>query len=123
MRYNSNKKRGDIMGDMQKVFIENLRKLLEIKGVTQKEFAEAIGCSRQTVNSWFRGVCMPNTDKMDAIANYFGVDRGALISFLETDRRMPAHLLAYMRALNSDGLRKLEERAEELLEIERYKRK
>lgn len=111
------------MNDAQKCFIDNLRKLLELKGVTQKQFADALGVSKQTVNSWFRGVCMPNNDKLDAIANYFDVDRGSLISFLETDHRMPAHLLAYMRALNSDGLRKLEERAEELLEIERYKRK
>ena len=111
------------MDETRKVFIENLRKLLELKGVTQKEFADALGMNKQTVNSWFRGVSFPNTDKLDAIASYFDVDRGSLISFLETDHRIPAHLLFYMQSLNSDGLRKLEERAEELLEIERYKRK
>lgn len=111
------------MNETQKCFIENLRKLIELKGVTQKEFSDALGLSKQTVNSWFRGVSFPNTDKLDAIAVYFNVDRGSLISFLETDHRIPAHLLNYMHALNSDGLRKLEERAEELLEVEKYKRK
>jgi transcriptional regulator with XRE-family HTH domain len=109
--------------ETKRIFAENLRKLLDIKGVTQKDFADALRMNRQTINSWVRGVSFPTSEKLDMIAAYFGVDSSALISFLETDHRLPAHLLAYMRALNSDGLRKLEERAEELLEIERYKRK
>lgn len=109
--------------ETKRIFSENLRKLLDIKGVTQKEFADALRMNRQTINSWVRGVSFPTSEKLDMIAAYFNTTREALISFLETDRRMPAHLLAYMRALNSDGLRKLEERAEELLEVEKYKRK
>lgn len=107
----------------KQIFSENLRKLLDIKGVTQKEFADALRMNRQTINSWVRGVSFPTSEKLDLIASYFNTTREALISFLETDHRLPAHLMAYIERLNTDGLRKLEERAEELLEIERYKRK
>ena len=39
------------MDETRKVFIENLRKLLELKGVTQKEFADALGLNKQTHNN------------------------------------------------------------------------
>jgi transcriptional regulator with XRE-family HTH domain len=116
-------KGGDLLEETKKIFADNLRKLLEIKKISQAAFADKIGVAKQTVSCWCRGVAFPNNDTLEKIGAFFGVDPATLLSFLETDRRMPAHLLAYMRALNSDGLRKLEERAEELLEIERYKRK
>ena len=111
------------MDESKMIFSENLRKLLEIRDISQSAFAEKIGVKKQTVSCWCRGVSFPNNVTLDKIAEFFGVDSSSLISFLETDRRLPAHLLAYMRALNSEGLRKLEERAEELLEVEKYKRK
>ena len=107
--------------ETKKTFMNNMKKLLELKGVTQTEFAEAIGVSKQTVNSWFRGVCLPNSDKMDAIAEYFGVTRGALIDFLQADRWMPPHLMEYIRRLDRIGLQKLEERAAELLELQKMR--
>ncbi len=107
--------------ETKKTFMNNMKKLLELKGVTQTEFAEAIGVSKQTVNSWFRGVCLPNSDKMDAIAEYFGVSRGALIDFLQADRWMPPHLMEYIRRLDRIGLQKLEERAAELLELQKMR--
>lgn len=107
--------------ETKKTFMNNMKKLLELKGVTQTEFAEAIGVSKQTVNSWFRGVCLPNSDKMDAIAEYFGVTRGALIDFLQADRWMPPHLMEYIRHLDRIGLQKLEERAAELLELQKMR--
>lgn len=110
------------MGESKNVFAENLRKLLEIKGISQSEFAEKINVKKQTVSCWCRGVSFPNNDTLDKIGDFFGVDPSSLLSFLETDHRIPAHLLMYMRLLNSAGLKKLEERAEELTEIEKYKR-
>lgn len=109
--------------ETKRIFAENLRKLLDIKGVTQKDFADALRMNRQTINSWVRGVSFPTSEKLDIIAAYFNTTREALIGFLETDHRMPAHLMAYIERLNTAGLLKLSERAEELLEIERYKRK
>ena len=105
----------------KETFAKNLKKLLEIKGVNQKEFADALGMNRQTINSWVRGVSFPNSEKMDAIAEYFGVSRGALIDFLQSDRWMPPHLMEYIRRLDRIGLQKLEERAAELLELQKMR--
>ena len=109
------------MDETKKTFSDNLKKLLELKGLSQSEFAEKIGVSKQTVSCWCRGVTFPNTDTLDIISEYFGVSRPELIDFLQADRWMPPHLMEYIRRLDRIGLQKLEERAAELLELQKMR--
>lgn len=51
-----------------------IKELRKIKNVTQKELAEAIHVSFQTISKWENGVAMPDISYLPALALYFDVD-------------------------------------------------
>lgn len=57
-----------------------IRKLIEEKGMTHQEIADAIGVSRQTISNWVSGNKTPRMDKFDKICEVLGVERGAILS-------------------------------------------
>lgn len=58
----------------KEVFTKNLRKLIENSGKSQIEIADAIGEKYTTFNMWvaYNGT-MPRADKLQKIADYFGI--------------------------------------------------
>ena len=54
-------------------FKEKLVKLRKLKGITQDEFASAIGVSRQSVYKWESGQSYPEVMKLVEIKNLFGI--------------------------------------------------
>ena len=50
-----------------------LKKLIEQKGVSQGEFAEAIGVQDSAVSKWLNGIQIPKVELYDAICEYFNV--------------------------------------------------
>ena len=50
-----------------------LKKLIEQKGVSQGEFAEAIGVKDAAVSKWLSGIQIPKVELYDAICEYFEV--------------------------------------------------
>ena len=50
-----------------------LKKLIEQKGVSQGEFAEAIGVQDAAVSKWLSGIQIPKVELYDAICEYFDV--------------------------------------------------
>lgn len=63
----------------KEVFAKNLRYYLEIKGKTQKELAEIVGVSAPTINDWIKGKKYPRIDKIEILADYFGILKSDLI--------------------------------------------
>lgn len=63
----------------KEVFAKNLRKYMEVKGITQKELAEIIGVSAPTMNDWLQAKKYPRIDKIEKLANYFGILKSDLI--------------------------------------------
>jgi transcriptional regulator with XRE-family HTH domain len=55
---------------------------LSYTGRTQREMAAALGVSDATVSHWTTGVHGPATDKLTAIAAYFGVTLSHFFAFL-----------------------------------------
>ena len=60
-------------------FARNLRNYIEQSQMTQKELAETIGVSTSTLNDWVKGEKYPRIDKIDLLANCFGVSKADLI--------------------------------------------
>ena len=58
---------------------KNLHYYLERSGKTQKEIAEIIGASTSAVNDWMKGKSYPRIDKIELLANHFGVLKSDLI--------------------------------------------
>lgn len=113
------------MDEMKRNFSQNLTRLLSERNLTQGEFAKRLGFNRTTVNSWCTGQAFPSTSKLQRIADYFGVGKSFLIeayNSTESKESMLRRFSAYASILNVDGIKKLEERAEELTQIQKYRR-
>lgn len=52
---------------------EIFEKLLEMKGVTAYRVAKETGISTATLTQWKNGTSIPKSDKLQKIADYFGV--------------------------------------------------
>ena len=63
----------------KEVFAENLRYYMESRGKSQKELAEIIGVSAPTMNDWLKAKKYPRIDKIEILANYFGILKSDLI--------------------------------------------
>lgn len=93
----------------KEVFAKNLRYYMESRGKNQKELAEIVGVSAPTMNDWLKAKKYPRIDKIEIIANYFGILKSDLI---EDQKENPT--------VNDDGIseakRKLIEKIKKLPE-------
>ena len=75
----------------KEVMAKNLRWYMEKAGKNQKEMAEIAGVSAPTFNEWLKAKKYPRIDKIERLADYFGILKSDLIE----DKEKPA---------NDDGL-------------------
>ena len=69
----------------KEVFAENLQYYLKMRGRDQKEVAEDIGVAPSTFNEWVKAKKYPRIDKIEMLANYFGILKSDLIE----DKKVP----------------------------------
>ena len=65
--------------ETKRIFSNNLSRLLNSNGITQIEFAKKMNVAASTVSSWCNGDKMPRMDKVEWMAEFFGVPRTSLI--------------------------------------------
>jgi putative transcriptional regulator len=65
----------------------NVRRLREEHGLTQKELGERVGVSRQAINAIEKGKFDPSIWLAYDLARFFDVSIEALFLFLEEDRK------------------------------------
>ena len=65
--------------DSRNIFAENLQKYMDENNVSRKDLSEALKISYYTVTSWVNGSKYPRMDKVEMIANYFGIQKSDLI--------------------------------------------
>lgn len=97
----------------KQVFSRNLRQFIADSGKTQKEIADAVGVSAPTLNEWVSGKKFPRIDKIQKLADYFGILKSDLIEEKlteekEKDNDMLADIIVRMRT--DEGFRSLIER-------------
>ena len=63
----------------KEVFARNLKKYMELNGKSRREVCAALGYSYFTFSDWVNGKKMPRMDKVEQIANYFGILKSDLI--------------------------------------------
>lgn len=63
----------------KEVIAKNLAYYIERSGKTQKEVAEIINVAPSTFNAWMKAKKYPRIDKIEMLADYFGVLKSNLI--------------------------------------------
>lgn len=86
----------------KQVFSKNLRSLIEKSGKTQKEVADVVGVAPPTFNEWLSGKKFPRIDKIQKLADYFGILKSDLIEEKmteekEKDNELLAEIIVRMR--------------------------
>lgn len=70
---------------------EKLYTLRKKSGLSQEQLAEALNVSRQAISKWEGGSATPESDKLLALSNYFGVS----LDYLLKDGAPNAALIVY----------------------------
>ncbi len=65
--------------DNKNVFASNLKRYMEVTGKSRNDISEALGISYFTVSDWVNGKKYPRMDKVEMLANYFGIQKSDLI--------------------------------------------
>lgn len=63
----------------KEVFAKNLRRFMELDGITQKDLAKIAGVSAPTMNDWLQAKKYPRIDKIEKLADYFKILKSDLI--------------------------------------------
>ena len=58
----------------KEILSKNIKKLLERKGKTQTDMAKELNLKESTVSSWMNSAKYPRRDKVEMMADYFGVN-------------------------------------------------
>ena len=76
----------DTSDEQQKIiFATNLKHLIDKSEKTQKEVATAIGVSPQTLNTWLQRIALPRMEKIQLLADYFGISKTDLLDPKDTE--------------------------------------
>lgn len=68
---------------------KNLAYYLERSNMTQREMAEVVGVAASTFNDWMKAKKYPRIDKIEIMANYFGISKSDLIE--EKENKKPTY--------------------------------
>lgn len=71
----------------KEIFAKNLKYYIDRSGKNQAEIAEIVGVSKATLTNWIQATKYPRIDKIEMLANYFGILKSDLI---EDKHKQPA---------------------------------
>ena len=109
----------------KEIFKKNLNNLLNEYNKTQIELANYLGVSNTTINNYVKGYNTPRMDKIDKIAEFFGVDRSTLISANNNSKELELtqeeqKILEPYNKLNNAGKEKAVSYAWDLVDSNKY---
>ena len=73
----------------KEVFAKNLARYLNRSGKSQREMADIMGVSSSTFNEWMKAKKYPRIDKIESMANYFGINKSDLIEEADSKKVSP----------------------------------
>lgn len=80
--------------DNKNVFASNLNHYMKLNKVSRKQLSEVLGLSYFTVTDWVKGKKYPRMDKVEMIADYFGIKKSDLIENKEDDAEFSSELVS-----------------------------
>lgn len=109
--------------ELNNLISERIKYYMDLRNVTQNEFADALHVSQATISYWVSGVKTPKMSKIDAICEYLKIRRSDLMDHDKpaASSSEQALLLSY-RKLDTIDQAKVQGYAEALLSTEKYKK-
>ena len=74
--------------DNKDIFAFNLNRYMKLKGITRNDISAALGISYFTVSDWVNGKKYPRMDKVEMLANLFGIKKSDLIE-IKVEKNSP----------------------------------
>lgn len=65
--------------DNKNIFATNLKRYMKLNNKSRRDICEALGFSYYTFTDWVNGKKYPRMDKVEMLANYFGILKSDLI--------------------------------------------
>lgn len=65
--------------DNKTIFASNLQKYMDLNGKTRRDLSDDLGFSYYTVTDWVKAKKYPRMDKVEMLADYFGILKSDLI--------------------------------------------
>lgn len=65
--------------DNKKIFANNLKHYMEINGKSRQDICNSLGFNYYTVSDWVNGKKYPRMDKVELLAEYFGILKSDLV--------------------------------------------
>ena len=75
--------------DNKEIFSINLKRYMEKKGVSRQELSKILGVSYFTITDWVNGKKYPRMDKVEMLADYFGILKSDLIENKGMNKTLP----------------------------------
>lgn len=63
----------------KKIMAQNIQYYMTIYGKTRQEMCDALGVKYTTFTDWVKGNVYPRIDKIELMANYFGISKSDLV--------------------------------------------
>ena len=76
----------------KEILAKNLSHYVDHSGRDQREIADAVGVAPSTFNEWVKGKKYPRIDKIEMLANYFGILKSDLIEAVGEEGYSPSEL-------------------------------
>ena len=77
----------------KEIISKNINNFLDMRNLNQSDVAKAIGVSPQTFNTWCKGIAIPRMGKMQALADYFHVNKSDIIDDKSVPLTQPAEIV------------------------------
>ena len=74
--------------DNKDIFATNLKRYMALNEKSRKDVSEALGISYYTVTDWVKGKKYPRMDKVEMLADYFGILKSDLIEEKTEEHRV-----------------------------------
>lgn len=65
--------------DNKLIFSQNLQRYMDLHRKTRRDLSDALGISYYTVTDWVKGKKLARMDKIEMLADYFGIQKSDLI--------------------------------------------
>ena len=85
----------------EKIFSKNLKYYMELNNKTRYDVCKALNFPYTTFSDWYNAKIYPRIDKIEMLANYFGIKKSDLIedkSTISTDNKQVFPLLGIVKA-------------------------